>query len=279
MHMQEASLRAFRNAQPPVPATLMHASPIEPGERTRRFYVEALTVLDEAGLDYVVGGGYAMAFYTGIRRNTKDLDIFVRPEDHRRILQELERAGYRGEYFYPFWIAKAVQGEDFIDILYNSGNGQCRVDDDWITNAREVEILGYRTRLVPPEEQLWSKSFVMDRDRYDGADVLHLIMSCGEGLDWARLLRRFAGHERVLLSHLVLFDYAFPSERAKIPHDVMDHLLSVAADRRPGERVCYGPNVSQQSFLPDVHERGLADGRLQPVGPLTEADLSQLPAH
>jgi hypothetical protein len=30
-------------------------------------------------LEYLVGGGYAMAHYTGIARNTKDLDIFIRP--------------------------------------------------------------------------------------------------------------------------------------------------------------------------------------------------------
>jgi len=29
--------------------------------------------------------------------------------------------GYRTEYFYRFWIAKALCGESFIDILYNSG--------------------------------------------------------------------------------------------------------------------------------------------------------------
>ena len=259
---------------------LMHAEPIQPGDKASAFYVAALKVLDDAGLDYVVGGGYAMVYYTGIRRNTKDLDIFVRPEDHRKILQTLEGAGYRTEYFYPFWIAKALQGEDFIDILYNSGNGQCVVDDEWFTNAPTADILGYRTRLIPPEEQLWSKVFVQDRDRFDGADCIHLIQACGREMDWRRLLRRVEGHERVLLSQLLLFDYAFPGERDCIPSWVMTELLALAADREPTDQgVCFGTNIAQQGFLVDVHDRGYADGRLQPHGPLTRAELAQLPGH
>lgn len=259
---------------------LLHAEPIEPGIRARDFYVAAMRVLDDAGLDYVVGGGYAMAYYTGIRRNTKDLDIFVRAGDHRMILQTLERAGFRTEYFYPYWIAKALKGDDFIDILYNSGNGQCLVDDDWFKHAQVAEVLGYPTRLIPPEEQLWSKAFVQDRDRYDGADCLHLILSCGPEMDWQRLLQRMAGHERVLLAQLILFDYAFPSERRCVPTWVMDQLLALAGEREPGEDpVCYGTNIAQQGFLADIHQAGYADGRLRPYGPLTREQIAQLPEH
>src|SRR5688572_33127532 len=115
------------NARAMAPLDIRPAAPIAPEPHVRQFYVDALGMLDEAGLPYLVGGGYAMAFYTGIRRNTKDLDIFVKPGDHRRVLNILAHAGYRTEYFYPFWIAKALpkESDDFIDILYNSGNGVC----------------------------------------------------------------------------------------------------------------------------------------------------------
>jgi predicted nucleotidyltransferase len=251
---------------------------VEPSDpAVREFYIDCLRALDEAGLKYVVGGGYAMAYYTGIRRPTKDLDIFVKPEDHRKIMQVLGERGYRTEYFYPFWIAKALQGEAFIDILYNSGNGLCCVDDDWIDNAEEMDVLGYRTRLIPPEEQLWSKAFVQDRDRYDGADVAHLILSRGDRFDWARLIRRFIGHERVLLSHLILFGYVYPSERERIPQWVMKHLLESMQNEPPGAKVCRGTNIAQKGYLADVHELGFADGRLKPHGPLTISELHQLP--
>lgn len=257
---------------------LMQAVPIEPGSRARRFYVDAMRALDVAGMDYLVGGGYAMACYTGISRNTKDLDIFVRPEDQKQVLKTLEKAGYRTEYFYPFWIAKALCGEAFIDILYSSGNGQCRVDEEWFAHSRPAEVLGQKTRLVPPEEQLWSKAFVMDRDRFDGADVAHLVLHCGKEFDWDRLLRRFEGHERVLLSQLLLFDYSFPSERDAVPQSVMQRLLKLVSDRQPEpDKVCYGTNISQKGFRADVRASGFADGRLRPYGPLTQEELAQLP--
>src|SRR3954470_19357040 len=161
------------------------AMPIEPDPHTREFYVAALKKLDEAKLPYVVGGGYAMAYYTGIARNTKDLDIFIKPQDCKRVLRTLEQAGYRTEYFYEFWIAKALQGEVFIDILYNSGNGLCPVDDEWFSNANPVDVHGYHTRMVPPEEQIFSKAFVQDRDRFDGADVIHLLYACSASMDWS----------------------------------------------------------------------------------------------
>src|SRR5947208_2050291 len=106
------------------------ARPNEPDVRTQEFYVNALRALDDAGVPYVVGGGYCMAHYTGIARNTKDLDLFVRPGDRDRTLTTLTAAGHRTEFFYPFWIAKALEGDSFIDILYNSGNGLCPVDHD-----------------------------------------------------------------------------------------------------------------------------------------------------
>jgi hypothetical protein len=219
-----------------------------------------------------------MAYYTGIRRNTKDLDIFVKPDDQRRVLNTLAHAGYRTEYFYPFWIAKALQGDDFIDILYSSGNGLCVVDDDWLRYAGPVDVLGYSTRLCPVEEQLWSKAFVQDRDRYDGADVAHLILRQGKHIDWPRLLRRFHGHERVLLAHVILFGYAYPSEKDCVPDWVLDHLNAAAHhESDPRVRLCRGPFLAQKSYTADIAEGGFIDARLQPHGPLTPEEVAQLP--
>jgi hypothetical protein len=253
------------------------AVPIEPDAVTCSFYVRVMGVLDEQGIDYVVGGGYAMAYYTGIRRNTKDLDIFVRPRDQKRALAVLSEAGFGTEYFYPFWIAKALQGDSFVDIIYSSANGLCEVDAEWFSHALDVDVLGYPARLVPAEEQLFSKAFVQDRDRFDGADLLHLILCRGEQFDWSRLLRRFAGHERVLLSFLVLFGYVYPSEPQCIPRWVMDALNElIRREPLPDGKVCRGTNISQKGFLHDVYQWGYADARLGPHGPLTRKELDQL---
>jgi hypothetical protein len=254
------------------------AKPVEPDAKTRAFYVDAMKTLDGAKIPYCVGGGYAMAYYTGIARNTKDLDFFVKESDHQRILQVLGERGYRTEYFYPFWIAKALQGDSFIDIIYNSGNGLCPVDDEWLSHCVPAQVLGYPTRLSPAEEQLWSKAFVMDRDRFDGGDVAHLILGRGDRLDWERLLRRFEGHERVLLAHLILYGYAYPCDREKVPDHVFERLMEqVRRERSSDERICLGTNLAHKGYGTAIREWGYFDGRLQPHGPLTAAELAQLP--
>ena len=258
---------------------LRSAAPVEPEARTREFYVDAMRILDEAGLPYLVGGGYAMAHYSGISRNTKDLDLFIKASDHERILQTLAGAGYKTEYFYPFWIAKVLSGESFIDLLYNSGNGLCPVDEEWFEHSTPSVILGHPVRLVPAEEQLWSKAFVQDRDRFDGADINHLILNLGDRMDWPRLMRRFQGHERVLLAHLVLFGYVYPSEKNKVPAWVMTQLICDVRNEGPSHMpLCRGTFLAHNgSYGTPIKEWDYIDARLQPYGPLTQEEIDQLP--
>jgi hypothetical protein len=252
--------------------------PIAPEESTARFYVDVLKQLDRAQVPYAVGGGYAMAHYTGIARNTKDLDLFIKPEDRDRTLTTLAAAGYKTEFFYPFWIAKALSGDAFVDLLYSSGNGVCVVDDLWFEHGVRSDVLGYQTLLVPAEEQLWSKAFVQDRDRFDGADVIHLILGRGRKFDWERLLWRFRTHEPVLLAHLLLFRYAYPTERDAVPDWVMQRLQDASADMpAPHAKVTRGPFLAQRSYGVPVRDWGFIDGRLQPHGPLTQEEIDQLP--
>jgi hypothetical protein len=219
-----------------------------------------------------------MAHYTGIARNTKDLDLFICPHDRDRALRILADAGYKTEFFYPFWISKALEGDAFIDILYNSGNGLCVVDEDWFAHCVPGNVHGYPIRFVPAEEQLWSKGFVMDRDRFDGADVNHLILAQGRKMDWRRLLGRFAGHERVLLAHVLLFGYAYPTERDAVPAWVIEHLESAIRSEPPTDQLlCRGPFIAQKGYGTALRQWGYTDARLQPHGPLTPHEVAQLP--
>src|ERR671925_661605 len=194
-------------------------------QRLYGFYEVALAALYKANIPFLVGGAYALAHYTGIVRHTKDLDIFARPDDCERILQVLAKAGYHAEHTAPHWIAKVFSGEDYIDVIFSSGNGISSVDDAWFAHAVEAEVFGHAVQLCPPEETIWSKAFVMERERYDGADVAHLLRACGERLDWDRLLERFGAHWRILLSHLILFTFIYPSEPGRIPRSVMQTLI------------------------------------------------------
>jgi len=256
-----------------------NGSPDQPPTATRDFYLHSIDLLNQAHVPYVVGGGYAMAHYTGIIRHTKDLDVFVRPDHRDRALKVFADAGYRTEITWPHFLAKALHGDAFVDVIYNSGNGLCPVDDDWFTRAEMGKMLGQNAPMCPPEEMIWSKAFVQDRDRYDGADVAHIILARGDKLDWHRVIKRFRNHERVLLAHLILFGYSYPSLRDKAPGWVMEELLvKVRAELPVQDPICMGTNLAIRQYLTDVSEWGFEDARLQPRGPLTADEISRLPA-
>src|SRR5262245_46506534 len=175
------------------------------------FYRRAINVLGTAGVPFLIGGGYAFWNYTGIERPTKDLDLFVRPRDAESALGTLSRAGYRTEMIAPHWLGKAFSGDAFVDVVFSSGNGIAVVVDGWFAHAERASVLDLPVALCPVEEMIWSKSYVLERDRYDGADIAHLLRARGEGLDWERLYRVFGEHWHVLFRHLMLFRFSYPS--------------------------------------------------------------------
>lgn len=255
-----------------------HACQYEPDPRTRQFYLHALSLMDESGAPYVVAGGYAMACYTGITRHTKDLDVFVKREDRDRVLQVFARAGYETELHWPHFLAKAITKDAFVDILYSSANGLCPVDDAMLERPVREDVLGRSAPLCPIEEMIWSKAFVQSRDRFDGADIMHLIRARAESIDWKRLRNRFrGGHERVLLAHLLMFGYVYPSERQRVPQAVIDELFPAAKDEpREDRKVCRGTFLSNDQYLFDVAKWGYADARMKPEGPLTFKEIASI---
>jgi hypothetical protein len=255
----------------------MAAIPIEPdptesehpllSPESIRFYREALAILSEADVPHLVGGAYAYARYTGIERHTKDFDVFIRKEDFERAAQAFEAAGYRSELTFPHWLGKAYgNGEDFVDLIFSAGNGVAKVDDRWFAHAIQDKVFGVETQLIPAEEMIWSKGLIMERERFDGADVAHVIRAVGDKLDWDRLLERFGPFWRALYAHIILFGFVYPSERAKVPARIIEELTKrIEEETRAGntdEKICYGTVISRQQYLKDIGDWGYDDARL-----------------
>jgi hypothetical protein len=245
---------------------------------TADFYRRALRVLVDAEVPFLVGGAFAHACFTGIRRSTKDLDLFIRREDYDRIAQLMSAQGWRTEMSYPHWLAKVYAGEDFIDLIFNSGNGVTPVDERWFRNNAQADVLGVPVCIANMEDGFLSKAFIMERERYDGADIAHLLQANAEQMDWAGLLERFGPNWRVLLAHLTLFGYVYPGERHRIPAWVMEKLAErlVTEVRQPPAQdphVCAGTLLSREQYLHDVERLGYVDGRLTPASTMTEKDV------
>jgi hypothetical protein len=246
---------------------------------SREFYREAMEFLSRANIPFLVGGAFAFVHQAGIDRSTKDLDIFVRPSDVQRLFRASAEAGYEADLHYSHWLAKIHSPSGFVDVIFSSGNGVAVVDDQWFEHASEREVLGLRVLVAPPEESIWSKAFVMERDRFDGADVAHLILAVGERLDWRRLIERFGPHWRVLLAHLVLFGFIFPSQRSRIPPAVIEELVErlVTETQSPDadDPVCYGTLLSWSQYLGDVLGGTFRDARIRPYGNLTPEEVAR----
>jgi hypothetical protein len=159
-------------------------------------------------------------------------------------------------------LAKAYDGDNLIDIIYRAGNGLCEVDDSWFASALNQEVLGIPTQVCAVEEMIWMKAYTLERERYDGADIAHLLDRFGP--DW-----------RVLLSHLVLFGFIYPSEKTNVPPVVLQELIERLRSEgmtAATERVCCGTLLARAQYLPDIRERGFRDARLDARCKVTAAE-------
>jgi Nucleotidyl transferase of unknown function (DUF2204) len=256
----------------------MDLAPVVLNPKTRIFYVKSLAVLNEAGVPFLVGGAYALTKHAGVERHTKDLDVFVFPDDRDAVLAALASAGFHTELSFPHWLAKAYGDDGFIDVIYSSGNGVVRVDQEWFAHASDGEILGVHVKLCPAEEMIWSKAYVQERERFDGADIAHLIRGRGDTLDWTRLRRLFGDHWRILLAHLVTFGFIYPAERDKIPRwllkELSDRLFEEMDAPPPDDKMCFGTLLSREQYLPDIGMWGYHDARLKPRGQMAPEEVA-----
>lgn len=246
---------------------------------SRAFYIRSMALLNEARVPFLVGGAYAFARYTGIQRHTKDFDLFIRRADFQRAAKAFEASGYKTELTFPHWIGKAFQGEDFVDLIFGAGNGIADVDEVWFEHAVDETVFDVPVKLIPAEEMIWSKGLLMERERFDGADVAHVIKSVGNKLDWRRLIDRYGTYWRPLYAHFILFGFIYPSSRSNIPDWVMKELAGRLEEevRQPDadEKVCFGPIISRQQYLTDIGQWGFKDARLKPIGKMSAEEIAR----
>jgi hypothetical protein len=264
------------------PGVLAEQDPLAPNPRnlsaaTLAFYRDVLSALRDSDVPFLVGGSYALEHYTGIVRETKDLDVFVRRANFDAALRRLADAGCQVETTFPHWLGKAHRPEGTVDLIFSSGNAIAEVDDAWFRYSTRGVVHGVAVDFCPVEEMIWSKAFIMERERFDGADVAHLLRARADHLSWPRLLQRFDRHWPVLFAQLVLFGFVYPAELERIPSSVIDDLIARydIQRRHPSSEagLCRGTLLSRSQYLVDVDAWGLRDARLGPDTKMTDADI------
>jgi len=187
---------------------------------------DALRLMNEKKIPYVVSGTFALHEHTGIWRQTKDMDLFVTAADMRRALDMFREAGYETWVKDPVWLGKVIRGKHFVDLITGMSNAVLQVDRSWIERGVEAEVLGVPAKVLGAEELLASKIFVVRRERFDGADVVHIIYAMRDLLDWDRVFKLVGDHWEMLLWSLVFFRYIYPRHANEIPRWVWHELLA-----------------------------------------------------
>jgi predicted nucleotidyltransferase len=149
------------------------SKPPEFAPEQEQLFREVLTLLNESGVQYVISGAFALREHTGICRDTKDLDVFLPPENVAEAMDFLRRSGFECEVADPVWLAKAHRGDFFVDLITGMSTGTITVDQSWIDRATPAEVFGIPVKVLGPEELIASKLFVTRRERFDGADIAH----------------------------------------------------------------------------------------------------------
>ncbi len=220
---------------------------------------EVLQLLNERQLPYAISGAFALQQHTGICRDTKDLDVFIAGEDVNRAIESLQQDGFQIEVTDPVWLAKARRNDFFVDLITGMSNAVITVCREWIERSIPVEVLGIPTRVLAAEELLASKLFVNFRERFDGADTVHVIYCTRGRLDWNRVLRLIGDNWQMLLWTLVLFQYVYPDASDTVPREIWDDLLERFRGElsRPACRDFRGSLIDERMFAIDVCEWGL----------------------
>ena len=237
------------------------AKPLFP-EKQEGMFREALNVLNECGVPYAVSGAFALQRHTGIWRCTKDLDVFLIAGNIPAALNCLRAHGFECEIPDPVWLAKAHRDGFYIDLITGMSNAVITVEHTWIDRSQPAVIAGVKTRVLAPEELLASKVFVTRRERFDGADIAHVILGTRGKLEWARILELVGEHWELLLWHLVLFAYVYPAFTHFVPDSLWQDLSQRFSKRlasRDATAPFRGSLVDENMFAIDMNDWGMAD--------------------
>jgi len=191
-------------------------------------YSRVIREIRLAGIRFAFGGAFATAVYTHQLRNTKDFDFYILPADRERMEQALTRAGLHDHFerlsYDRNWIYRASQDDVIVDAIWQMANYRAQVDEQWLARGPEIVIRGEALRAIPIEELIWSKLYVLQRERCDWTDVFKLIDAQTASIDWDHLLDRLADDAPLLAGALEVYSWLAPDRAGRIEQRVWERL-------------------------------------------------------
>ncbi|MGC2449937.1 MAG: nucleotidyltransferase [Candidatus Sulfotelmatobacter sp.] len=233
----------------------------QPGEQAELFR-DVLNALESCRIPYAISGAFSLRQHTGICRYTKDLDLFLTAKNSSLALDCLREIGLECEVTDPVWLSKAWRDGYFVDLITGMSNGMITVEESWIERARPAVVHGVKTRVLAPEELVASKIFVAKRERFDGADIAHVIYGTYGDFDWEREMELAGEHWEMLLWSLVMFRYVYPAQSHYVPSEIWCELVTRFSHevKNPNAEARFrGSLIDENMFAIDVDEWELPD--------------------
>lgn len=197
----------------------------------REIYSRVIRIASERNIPFALGGAVARTVFTEQWRNTKDLDVYVRPEDRDRMVAVLEAAGLLDHHdvlaYDRSWIYRGSRDGVIVDVIWTMANYRADVDATWIDGGPRVPFLGELVSIVPVEELIWAKLYVVQRARCDWPDILNLVDAQASSIDWKRLVARLGPDLPLLRAVLVLYGWLCPEKLSRLPRWIRDDLRLV----------------------------------------------------
>jgi predicted nucleotidyltransferase len=188
---------------------------------------ETMETLRGADIPFLLIGGIGSAVF-GRDRGTRDIDLFVRPENARAVLDLLKERGFETRTEYEHWLYKAFKHDVLVDVIFRSSR-DILLDDEMLSRARTMTFRGRELPVAPPEDLIVMKAIAMSEDtpRY-WYDAIAIIAQAE--LDWDYLVARARQHgARRILSLLLFAD----SIDLVVPRGPIESLYDAVSSRRP----------------------------------------------
>lgn len=177
--------------------------------------------LERAGVPFLIHGAMAMATYTGRWRNTKDLDFVVHPRQRETAIDAIVRAGFDDyhshEAYDRSWIFRGVREGVILDLIWDLPNHRVAIDEEWYRRGVPITLGGDAYVVVPPEELVRVKLYVLQRERCDWVDVLNIMAGAVGRIDWGWLVARMGRDAPLLQGALAVFCWLSPGRARALP--------------------------------------------------------------
>jgi len=174
-----------------------------------------------AGIRFLLGGGFGLAVYAGRWRNTKDIDLYIQPRDREAMIAALSNIGFTDYYdqkpYDPGWIYRSTKDSIIVDVIWSMANRRAEVDKEWFKYAPTAVIREETMQMVPVEELLWCKLYIMQRDHCDWTDAFNLIHATADQMDWDRLIERLGEDLPLLTAALTVYGWMCPGRASRLP--------------------------------------------------------------